>query len=70
MSLHRLDATRSTQHTAGNHWLLEQLDRHGATLLLVELAVLAVTALVFVMTDGYWKRRADRRHSSAERDET
>lgn len=38
--------------------LVTFLDRHGVTVLMVELAVLAVTTFAAIGTDDFWTRRA------------
>jgi hypothetical protein len=38
--------------------LVAFLDRHGMTLMMVELGVLAVVTFATIGTDGYWTRRA------------
>jgi cytochrome b len=44
-------AKETVRRSAHGQWLLEQLDRHGATLLMIELAVIAATAVAVVATD-------------------
>ena len=39
--------------------LMEFLDQHGTTLLLVEIAILAVCTFAAIATDGFWIRRAE-----------
>jgi hypothetical protein len=47
----RASAPETSGQSARDPWLLEQLDRHGAVVLLIELAVLAATAMAVVATD-------------------
>jgi hypothetical protein len=50
-------AAASTPSSSGQG-LLNFLDRHGFTLLLVELLVLAAATFAAIGTDEYWTRRA------------
>jgi len=43
------------------HGLLTFMDRHGVSLMLAEVAVLAVATVGAISTDQYWAKRAFRR---------
>jgi len=59
-------AMAAATHTA-EHPLFRLVDRHGTTVLLVELAVLGGASILAMATDRFWTRRAER---SAARDES
>jgi len=58
MSVRRMDPSRDSGGPTRSEQLVETLDRHGATVLLVELFALAAIAAAAMGTDAYWKRRA------------
>ena len=61
--LHGVDPGQMSQ---AGVWLNDRLDRHGVTVLGIELAVLAVCTVAAIGTDAWWTRRADD-HSTATR---
>ena len=52
------DAGNADGSVTSSHRLIEFLDRHGAVVMTVELAVLAVATFAAIGTDDYWTRRA------------
>jgi hypothetical protein len=46
-------------HRAGEAGLVGVMERHGLTLLMVELAILAVLTFAAIGTDEFWQRRFD-----------
>ena len=48
-------------HREGGHPLMRFIDQHGLTIMVVQLALLAVATLSAMLTDEYWTRQAERR---------
>jgi hypothetical protein len=53
-------STARSGETGGEHGLLSFMDRHGVSLMLAEVALLAVTTVGAITTDHYWAKRAYR----------
>ena len=52
-------------------WVIEALDKHGFTMLMTELGVLAAVTVAAMATDSYWIRRSQQASASpANRDES
>ena len=50
---------------AAEHPLMLWMDRHGMSLLLVELALLMTSTIGAIGTDNYWQRRSATGHKAA-----
>lgn len=61
------DPTRSMQSLESQHGLLPFMDRHGKTLMIVELCVLAVATLLAIATDGWWTKKQEILDSQGDR---
>lgn len=59
MTVKLLDPIGAEEVRQADTGLLPFLDRHGMTLLLSELAALAVLTVAAIGTDDYWTRRAE-----------
>lgn len=53
MAVQKLNASCVPQETNPSPWLIEFLDRHGAALMIVELAVLAVVVAAAMVSDRW-----------------
>ena len=53
MAVKKLDAGRALREAESSPWLIEFLDRYGATLLFAELAVLAIVAAAAMGTERW-----------------
>ena len=53
------DPARSMRSMEAEHGLFPFMDRHGKTLMIVELTVLGVATFLAIVTDGFWIRRAN-----------
>lgn len=69
MAFKKRDYQEAAASAAAGSGLTEFMDEHGMTLLLVELAVLAVATFGAMATDRHWIRRAEakRKNESAEK---
>jgi len=72
MAVQEMDPGRATARSTANTWLVDFLDQHGATTMIVELVVLAITASAAIGTDRLRARRTKSPgiHGSAEEPES
>lgn len=60
MTVAQNDPVRARQAIESGRGLVALMDRHGLSLLMIELAVLAAATVLAITTDGYWQRRSHR----------
>lgn len=68
MAVRKLDASRALQGGDPNPWLIEFLDRHGAELMVAELAALAIVVAAAIASDRWrsGRRKPQPKHHSEE----
>lgn len=64
MTVRAAQFSQSASEAPAGSGLIDLLDKHGLTALIVELGVLAAATFAAIATDGYWARRGDDRASS------
>lgn len=57
MAVQEMDPGRATARSTANTWLVDFLDKHGATTMIAELVVLAIAASAAIGTDHLRARR-------------
>ena len=57
MAARGIDPTTSAATSSSGEWLMDFMDLHGSTLMIVELGLLGVTAFAAMATDQYWMQR-------------
>jgi hypothetical protein len=58
MAVRLADPARAAETSRAGAGLIALMDRHGLTIMTVELIVLAIATIAAITTDGYWSRRA------------
>ena len=65
MAVRNMNPGQQTPGPGDGHLLIEMLDRYGAYILLIELAVLAIVVAAAIGTEAYRKRLVGRRQRPA-----
>jgi hypothetical protein len=66
MSVKMLNPAGVGSESESRQFFVRFMDEHGATIMLAEIAVLAVCTVLAMATDGYWQRGANKTGSEGE----
>ncbi|MEQ8786655.1 MAG: hypothetical protein RIC55_10170 [Pirellulaceae bacterium] len=58
MAVKMLDPAQVAEEGDSSRFFVETMDQHGMPIMLVELAVIALSTVAAIASDGFWSRRA------------